>query len=86
MPRICEFYGILIYMYFAEHGVPHFHALYGEQQAAIAIPSLRIVEGQLPNRALSLVRSWARIHLDELEENWTLARQGLPPRSIAPLE
>lgn len=63
----------------ADPCVPQFHALYGAQQAAIAIRSLRIVEGQVPNRAPSLVRSWARVHLDELGENWTLARQGLHP-------
>jgi hypothetical protein len=30
MPVIARFYGIIIKMYFREHGVPHFHALYGE--------------------------------------------------------
>ncbi len=31
MPVIARFYGILIKMYFSqrEHGVPHFHAIYG---------------------------------------------------------
>jgi hypothetical protein len=32
MPVIARFYGIIIKMYFSqsEHGVPHFHAVYGE--------------------------------------------------------
>ncbi len=32
MPVIIRFYGIIIKMHFSrsEHGVPHFHALYGE--------------------------------------------------------
>lgn len=30
MPVFARFYGILIKMYFREHGVPHFHAIYGE--------------------------------------------------------
>jgi hypothetical protein len=30
MPRISEFYGIAIAMYYAEHGLPHFHAIYVE--------------------------------------------------------
>jgi len=34
MPRISEFYGIAIAMYYAEHGVPHFHALYAGQEAS----------------------------------------------------
>ena len=29
MPEICRFYGIVIRMYFREHGPPHFHAEYG---------------------------------------------------------
>ena len=37
MPRISAFYGILIYMYFSEHGVPHFHAVYGDYQASIGL-------------------------------------------------
>ena len=28
MPRISEFYGILIYMYYQDHAPPYFHALY----------------------------------------------------------
>lgn len=28
MPVIARFYGILIKMYFREHGKPHFHAIY----------------------------------------------------------
>ena len=32
MPVIARFYGIIIKMYFSqsEHGIPHFHAVYGE--------------------------------------------------------
>jgi hypothetical protein len=40
MPRISEFYGIAISMDYAEHGVPHFHALYAGEDASIAIDSL----------------------------------------------
>lgn len=39
MPTISQFYGIMIRMYFNEHGSPHFHALYGEHAAVIAIES-----------------------------------------------
>ena len=30
MPVVSRFYGIVIKMFFSEHGVPHFHAVYGE--------------------------------------------------------
>jgi hypothetical protein len=86
VPRISEFYGIAIYMYFRDHGVPHFHAIYGGQEAVLSIRSLRVLEGRLPQRALGLVRSWARLHRDELERDWNLARGSRPLRPIAPLE
>ena len=28
MPRLSEFYGIAIYMYWQDHAPPHFHAFY----------------------------------------------------------
>jgi hypothetical protein len=39
MPVITRFYGIIIKMYFSqgEHGIPHFHALYGEYNAVFNI-------------------------------------------------
>lgn len=30
VPRLSEFYGIVIYMYFSDHNPPHFHAIYGK--------------------------------------------------------
>ena len=50
MPRICEFYGIAIYMYFGDHAPPHFHAIYGNYEAEVSIRSNRLVEGALPVR------------------------------------
>lgn len=86
MPKIAEFYGIAIYMYYRDHGVPHFHAIYGSQEAVIAIPGLRLLEGRLPPRALALVRTWGRLHRDELQRDWELARSRRVLRQIAPLE
>ena len=86
MPRIAEFYGIVIYMYYRDHGVPHFHALYAGQEAVIAIEGLRLLEGRLPRRALALVRTWGGLHREELERDWALARANRPLRRIAPLE
>lgn len=37
MPRLSEFYRIAIYMYFADHNPPHFHAIYAEHEALIRI-------------------------------------------------
>ena len=61
MPIIARFYGILIKMYFKEHGVPHFHALYAEYNGVFDIESLEMVEGDLPSRAQKLVRDMVPI-------------------------
>jgi hypothetical protein len=37
MPEISRFLGIIITMYFKEHGAPHFHARYGDFRAAFSI-------------------------------------------------
>jgi hypothetical protein len=51
MPEITRFYGIIIKMYFREHDMPHFHAIYGEYNGVFEIDSLEMIEGDLPNRA-----------------------------------
>jgi len=33
MPEISRFFGILIRMYYDEHNPPHFHAIYGGDEA-----------------------------------------------------
>ena len=70
MPVIARFYGILIKMYFKEHGVPHFHALYGEYNGVFEIKSLEMIEGDLPNRAQKMVKEWAGMNQDDLMELW----------------
>jgi hypothetical protein len=85
MPRISEFYGITIAMYYAEHGVPHFHGLYGNEEASISIESLEVLAGSLPDRALRLVREWVALRRAELERNWQHARDGQPLRPVDPL-
>jgi len=70
MPVIARFYGILIKMYFREHGVPHFHALYGEYNGVYELESLEILEGDLPNRAHKMVQEWAGLYKDDLLEMW----------------
>ena len=70
MPVIARFYGILIKMYFKEHGEPHFHALYGEYNGVFEIKSLEMIEGDLPNRAQKMVEEWAIMYQDDLSELW----------------
>jgi hypothetical protein len=86
MPEISRFYGIIIAMFFDDHNPPHFHARYAGKKVAIEIESLRILEGNIPPRALGLVIEWAAQHRDELFANWKLAKSNQSPHKIEPLK
>jgi len=85
MPEISRFLGIVIGMFYSEHGVAHFHAVYGEHEISVEL-ELGTIHGEFPARALRLVLEWANLHKQELIENWQLARQGQPLKRVAPLE
>ena len=85
MPEICRFLGIVITMYYRDHGPPHFHAIYGDYAVTISIRE-ESVTGKFPTRALKLVLEWCELHKEELLENWELAQQRRALKSIAPLE
>jgi hypothetical protein len=70
MPIIARFYGIIIKMYYREHGIPHFHALYGEFNGVFKIDSLEMIEGDLPKRAQKLIREWGEKYQPDLIEMW----------------
>jgi len=72
MPVIARFFGIVIKMYFSqsEHGVPHFHAIYGEYNAVFDIRTLEMLEGDLPARAQRLVGEWSAQYQQELLRMW----------------
>lgn len=72
MPEISRFYGMIIKMYFQqkEHNPPHIHVLYGDYMGSIEIESLKMSEGDLPPKALSLAQEWVKAHQDELLTIW----------------
>ena len=86
MPRISEFYGIVIAMFYNDHEPHHFHAIYGEYRALIGIDPIAVLQGELPRRATSLILEWAALHQAELEDNWRRAREHAPLQRIAPLD
>ena len=43
MPTLSVFFGIVIRMYFDDHPPPHFRAIYGEDEAKIAIETLELI-------------------------------------------
>jgi hypothetical protein len=76
VPRIAEFNGIAIYMYWTDHAPPHFHAIHSGYDAAISIDGRRIIAGNIPRRTLAIVVAWAKIRERELADNWKRAEAG----------
>jgi len=85
VPELSRFLGIVIAMYYREHGPPHFHAVYGEYEATVNITT-GATTGVLPGRVLKLVQEWRQLHWRELLEAWALAEAQCPLPNIAPLE
>ena len=88
MPRVCEFFGITIYLYFADtnrHSAPHFHAKYGGAEATYAIPDGDRLAGALPKRQERMVQGWAAVRAAELEQAWERAVNMETPGTIEPL-
>ena len=77
MPTISQFYGITIKMYFNDiegHHLPHFHAKYGEYEAAFTLNG-RLIAGKFPHTQLKYIAVWADIHKDELSALWDIMQK-----------
>jgi hypothetical protein len=85
VPEISRFLGIVIAMFYRDHGPAHFHADYGEYGITVRIAD-GVVEGRFPRRALRLVLEWYELHKEELQENWERSRRREPLLPIDPLE
>ena len=82
MPEISRFYGIVIKMFFKpkEHEPSHIHALYGEYVGVFDLHTMEMTDGDLPNKAQTLVIEWLEEHRDELQKMWDSQRiTKLPP-------
>ena len=70
MPIVAQFFGISIKIFFNDHLPPHFHAIYAEYNGLFHIETLEMIEGDMPGRAISLIREWATEHKAELLQMW----------------
>lgn len=70
MPVISRFYGILIKMYFNDHLPPHFHAIYNEYNGIFDLNTLELIEGDLPAKAIKLIKEWAQNYKPDLQRMW----------------
>ena len=87
MPTLSMFFGIIIRMYWNDtdkHKAPHFHALYGDDEAVFLLNG-EILAGRFPMKQAALVKAWALLHEDDLAANWTLCQHGEEAFRIDPL-
>jgi len=77
--------GIVIAMFFDDHGPPHFHPRHAKGSAKVRIDAVEVIDSTLPRRQLRMVLAWAELHQDELLENWRRARAGETLEWIEPL-
>jgi len=66
------------FAYYKDHVPPHFHAKYENQTGIFSIEDLRLIEGNLPKRIISLVLEWAFEHRNELTEDAPFLREPSP--------
>ena len=86
MPVISVFFGIMIRMFYREHGVAHFHAEHQGQQATFTFDG-KLLAGSIGSRtALRLIAEWAAAHRAELEANWQRINNGQALERIEPLD
>jgi len=70
--------------HYAEHGVPHFHAVQGGNRVSIEIAlPLRVIKGSLQGSALVDVIGWAKTHRAALALNWVDAIAQAPLAKIS---
>ena len=82
MPVIARFYGMIVKMYLQgkERGIPHIHVIYGECAGVIDVQTGKMLEGDLPQKARSMIEEWTLAHRDELLQMWeTQSFRQLPP-------
>lgn len=87
MPKISEFFGIAILMYWYDvqkHKAPHFHARYGGSEAVFDLTG-RCLEGDLGTRANRLIAEWCSERSRELHEAWEKAVTGKELPWVLPL-
>jgi hypothetical protein len=85
VPVVSTFFGIVIRMFYREHGVALFHAEHQGQQATFTFDG-ELLAGEISSRTARLIKQWATAHQAELQANWARLTDGEPLERIAPLE
>lgn len=88
MPRVSEFFGITVYMYWFDtqkHHVPHFHVRYQGAEAVFRLDGSPL-EGDLGPRVGRLVAEWAGERSLAIQQAWECAASGQEIPWILPIQ
>lgn len=88
MPRISEFFGLVVYMYWFDtqkHQLPHIHVRYQGAEAVFSLDG-RLLEGTLGSRAEKLVQDWCSQRTQALDAAWECAIAGKELPWVLPLQ
>ena len=66
MPVIARFCGIVIRLLCLRTLGTRLHAFHGDSEMVVDLASLRVIEGNVPERERRMVLEWARAHQSEL--------------------
>ena len=70
MPRVAFFFGISIYMYMDDHGVPHCHAIYGDYGGSFSLENGERLAGQMPPAQSQKIKNFILSNQSDLMEKW----------------
>jgi hypothetical protein len=88
VPRISEFFGMTVYMYWLDtqrHHSPHVHVRYQGNEAVFSLEG-QLLEGDIGSRARRLVEEWCEERASELESAWKAAIAGKEIPWVLPLQ
>lgn len=71
MPTLKDFGNFKITMYFGDENPPHVHVIAGDEAAKIAIRTLDILAGDVPNSVAREAREWIDTNRDMLLAKWS---------------
>ena len=87
MPRISEFFGIVVYMYWFDvqkHKTPHIHVKFQNQWSVFDLDG-NIISGSITNRAKRLTQEFILERHEDLKEAWEKAIEGKDLPWIKPI-
>lgn len=70
MPRIAFFFGISIYMYMDDHGVPHCHGVYGDYAGSFSLEDGGRIAGEMPPKQERKIKEFISANKEDLMEAW----------------